>query len=125
MIKTSDSLALNMTQPHAALTEGEMGLVADNSEKERVALDFFSPAESGRNSGITSSVLQKNQTQTQEVDGKSLLKSFSCHMPSVCCGHSSCTDPSCWETREDSFSPVTSTPSSVVVKRETEILPCD
>lgn len=39
--------------------EGELELVADNSAKEGVALDFFSPAESGRDSGISASVLQK------------------------------------------------------------------
>ena len=67
----------------------------------------------------------RNQSQTQEVGGKSLPKSLSCRMPSVCCGHSSCTDPSCWESRQDPFSPVTSTSSPRVEKRETEILPCD
>lgn len=43
MIKISDYLALSKTQPHAALNKGEMEVVADNAEKERVALDFFSP----------------------------------------------------------------------------------
>lgn len=65
MIKTSDSLALNKTQPYAALMEGEMELVADNSEKERVSIDFFSPAESGRDSGISASVLKKKKIKAR------------------------------------------------------------
>ena len=53
------------------------------------------------------------------------LKSLSCHMPCICGGRSGCTGPSGWETRQDPFSPLTSTSSPRGQKREIEILPCD
>lgn len=101
-----------------------------NFRKGKIALDFglfwfcFSFLFSSRiREGLWNKRIcpLRNQSQTQEVGGRSLPRCPSCRVPSVRCGRSSCMGPSCWETRREPVSPVTSISSPMVGEREAEI----
>lgn len=145
IIKISDSSALSKTQPHAALNRraGSWWPTGQKRGSERKWRNFRTGKACFRllvvwvlffvfifvsqlNQGGTLESVHLPSKKSMPDPGRGWKEPFqgapAAAVPSVCCGPSSCTDPSCWETRWDPFNPVTSTSSPVAEKREAEIL---